>query len=56
MIGVKPIAVSSVSKMGIDELWERLREAGAPAPTEENAPETSLEAVTASETLPESAE
>ena len=52
MIGVKPIAVSSVSKMGIDELWERLREAGAPdlTATPEDAPETSPEA------LPESAE
>jgi GTP-binding protein len=35
MIGVKPIAVSSVSKMGIDELWERLREAGKPEVIEE---------------------
>ena len=52
MIGVKPIAVSSVSKMGIDELWERLREAGAPdlTATPEDAPETSPEV------LPESAE
>lgn len=28
--GQKPVAVSSVTKLGIDELWERLREAGAP--------------------------
>lgn len=42
MIGVKPIAVSSVSKMGIDELWERLREAGAPEPAAlpEEAPQS----------------
>ena len=32
--GPKPIAVSSVSKLGIDELWERLREAGKPEETE----------------------
>ena len=36
MIGVKPIAVSSVTKMGIDELWERLREAGKPEMVEES--------------------
>ena len=28
ILGVKPVAVSSVSKLGIDELWARLREAG----------------------------
>ena len=28
--GPKPIAVSSVSKLGLPELWERLREAGKP--------------------------
>ena len=36
ILGVKPIAVSSVSRLGIDELWERLREAGK---VEEAAPE-----------------
>ena len=28
ILGVKPVAVSSVSRLGIDELWARLREAG----------------------------
>lgn len=28
--GQKPVAVSAVTKLGIDELWERLRKAGAP--------------------------
>ena len=28
IVGVKPVAVSSVSRFGIDELWARLREAG----------------------------
>ncbi|MBQ8173336.1 MAG: YihA family ribosome biogenesis GTP-binding protein [Mailhella sp.] len=51
LIGVKPIAVSSVTKLGIDELWDRLREVGKPdtahsvgepatAEAPENAPET----------------
>lgn len=29
--GQKPLAVSAVTRLGIDELWERLREAAAPA-------------------------
>ena len=33
--GAKPVVVSSVTRLGIDELWERLRAAGAP---EESAP------------------
>ena len=36
ILGVKPVAVSSVSRFGIDELWDRLREAGK---IEEAAPE-----------------
>ena len=38
--GQKPVVVSAVTKMGLDELWKRLREAGAPnadsSPSDEN--------------------
>ena len=30
--GQKPVVVSAVTRLGIDELWARLREAGAPDP------------------------
>ena len=31
--GQKPVVVSAVTKLGLDELWRRLREAGAPDDT-----------------------
>ncbi|WP_273524704.1 ribosome biogenesis GTP-binding protein YihA/YsxC [Mailhella massiliensis] len=31
--GERPVVVSSVTRLGLDELWARLREAGAPAET-----------------------
>ena len=38
--GQKPVVVSAVTKLGLDELWKRLREAGAPddtsSPSDEN--------------------
>ena len=30
--GQKPLVVSAVTRLGLDELWEKLREAGAPEP------------------------
>ena len=36
ILGQKPVTVSSVTRMGIDELWTRLREAGASDDTPEN--------------------
>ena len=30
--GEKPLVVSAMTRLGMEELWERLREAGAPAP------------------------
>ena len=47
ILGVKPVAVSSVTRLGIDELWERLREAGK---VEEVAPEVEDTASNNSET------
>nr|WP_298065827.1 ribosome biogenesis GTP-binding protein YihA/YsxC [uncultured Mailhella sp.] len=37
LLGDKPVVVSSVTRMGLDELWVRLREAGRTAETPLNA-------------------
>ena len=37
--GQKPVVVSAVTRLGIDELWKRLREAGAPHDTLPSADE-----------------
>ena len=50
----EPIAVSSVSRLGIDELWDRLREAGRIEP-EEDAVDTA-ETVSENSESPASAE
>ena len=45
ILGQKPVTVSAVTRLGLDELWKRLREAGTPdeqpsSPAENDAPST----------------